>query len=139
VKDPKTRFDLALECGDMDVAVETAKIVDRSDCWTALGNAALKQGNHEILEMCYQRNKHFEKLSFLYLITGNIEKLKKMMKISEMRNDSPSRYQNAVMLGDVKEQVTLLKDMGQGNVIWIFMASSISISDCKNTWLGSRG
>jgi coatomer protein complex subunit alpha (xenin) len=106
---------LALECGNMDVAVETAKIVDRPDCWTALGNSALKQGNHEIVEMCYQRNKQFEKLSFLYLITGNVEKLKKMMKISEMRNDTPSRYQNSVMLGDIKEQVTLLIEMGQGN------------------------
>ena len=33
--------------------------------------------------MCYQRTKNFDKLSFLYLITGNLEKLRKMMKIGE--------------------------------------------------------
>lgn len=35
------------------------------------------------MEMCYQRTKNFDKLSFLYLITGNLEKLRKMMKIGE--------------------------------------------------------
>ena len=38
--------------------------------------------------MCYQRTKNFDKLSFLYLITGNLEKLMKMMKISEIRKDT---------------------------------------------------
>ena len=33
--------------------------------------------------MAYQRTKNFEKLTFLYLITGNTEKLRKMMKIGE--------------------------------------------------------
>jgi len=31
--------------------------------------------------MAYQRTKNFDKLAFLYLITGNLEKLRKMMKI----------------------------------------------------------
>ena len=33
--------------------------------------------------MCYQRIKNFDRLSFLYLITGNNEKLRKMLKICE--------------------------------------------------------
>ena len=33
--------------------------------------------------MAYQRTKNFDRLSFLYLITGNMEKLKKMTKIGE--------------------------------------------------------
>ena len=33
--------------------------------------------------MAYQRTKNFERLTFLYLITGNTEKLRKMMKIGE--------------------------------------------------------
>lgn len=35
--------------------------------------------------MSYQKTKEFERLSFLYLITGNTEKLRKMLKIAEMR------------------------------------------------------
>ena len=37
--------------------------------------------------MSYQKTKEFERLSFLYLITGNTEKLRKMLKIAEMRLD----------------------------------------------------
>ncbi len=35
----------------------------------------------QVVEMAYQRTKNFERLSFLYLVTGNMEKLKKMTKI----------------------------------------------------------
>ena len=37
----------------------------------------------QVVEMAYQRTKNFDRLSFLYLITGNMEKLKKMTKIGE--------------------------------------------------------
>ncbi|KAJ3044580.1 hypothetical protein HDV00_001506 [Rhizophlyctis rosea] len=113
VKDPKTRFELALECGNLEVAVETAKAMDREDCWNKLGAEALKQGNQQVVEMAYQRVKNFDRLSFLYLITGNVDKLKKMLKIAEMRNDSMSRYHNALYLGDVEEQIAVLKEVGQ--------------------------
>ena len=36
--------------------------------------------------MAYQRTKNFDKLQFLYLITGNLEKLTKMMKIGQSRD-----------------------------------------------------
>ncbi len=93
VKDEKTRFALALECMDIDAALEAAKALDDKDCWERLGEAALMLGNHQVVEMCYQRTKNFDKLSFLYLITGNKEKLRKMMKIAEIRKDTSGHYQ----------------------------------------------
>lgn len=63
--------------------MESAKKLNDKDCWDRLGEAALLLGNHQIVEMAYQRTKNFDKLCFLYLITGNLEKLKKMMKIGE--------------------------------------------------------
>lgn len=67
------------------IALEAAKALDDKNCWEKLGEVALLQGNHQIVEMCYQRTKNFDKLSFLYLITGNLEKLRKMMKIGGSR------------------------------------------------------
>ncbi|KAJ3382907.1 hypothetical protein HDU92_004501, partial [Lobulomyces angularis] len=113
VKDPKTRFELALECGNIEVALETAKTLDNEECWGRLGEEALRQGNHLVVEMTYQRVKNFDKLSFLYLITGNSEKLKKMMKIAELRSDNMSRFHNSLYLGDIEEQVKMLKEVGQ--------------------------
>ena len=48
MKDNKTRFELALECGNLEVAVETAKSLDREECWNKLGQEALKQGNQQV-------------------------------------------------------------------------------------------
>ena len=67
----------------LQVALEAARALDDKECWEKLGEAALLQGNHQVVEMTYQRTKNFDKLSFLYLLTGNLEKLRKMMKIGE--------------------------------------------------------
>ncbi|KAJ7307546.1 hypothetical protein JRQ81_009571 [Phrynocephalus forsythii] len=123
VKDEKTRFSLALECGNIEIALEAAKALDDKNCWEKLGEVALLQGNHQIVEMCYQRTKNFDRLSFLYLITGNLEKLRKMMKIAEIRKDMSGHYQNALYLGDVAERVRILKNCGQKSLAYLTAAT----------------
>jgi coatomer protein complex subunit alpha (xenin) len=48
VQDTNTRFELAIECGNLDVAMETAKTINRPECWSRLAQQALKQGNHKV-------------------------------------------------------------------------------------------
>jgi hypothetical protein len=43
------RFALALECSNIEVALEAAKALDEKACWEKLGEAALMQGNHQVL------------------------------------------------------------------------------------------
>ena len=119
VKDEKTRFALALECSNIEAALEAAKSLDDKDCWEKLGEAALLQGNHQVVEMCYQRTKNFDKLSFLYLITGNLDKLRKMMKIAEIRKDTSGQFQNALYLGDIQERVKILNGCGQHSLAYL--------------------
>ena len=88
VEDQMTRFNLALEYGHIEEAMAAAQELDEVNCWTRLGLEALRQGNQQIVEMVYQKTKNFDALSFLYLITGNIDKLAKMMKIVPMRGSS---------------------------------------------------
>lgn len=123
VKDEKTRFGLALECGNIEVALESAKALDDKACWDKLSQAALMQGNHQVVEMCYQRTKNFDKLSFLYLITGNFEKLKKMTKIAEIRKDISAQYQGNLLLGDVKERINILKNCNQTSLAYLTAAT----------------
>ncbi|BFZ60889.1 hypothetical protein YB2330_001941 [Saitoella coloradoensis] len=110
VQDPQTRFALALECGNLDIALEEAKTLDRPEVWTKLGEEALRQGNHQVVEMTYQKQKAFDKLSFLYLATGNQEKLGRMLKIAEHRGDYMSQFQNSLFLGDVESRIRMLKE-----------------------------
>ncbi|CAD7077616.1 unnamed protein product [Hermetia illucens] len=123
VKDEKTRFGLALECGNIEIALEAAKALDDKACWDRLGQAALLQGNHQVVEMAYQRTKNFDKLSFLYLITGNLEKLKKMNKIAEIRKDVSAQYQGALLLGDIQERISILKNCGQLSLAYLTAAT----------------
>ncbi|XP_038045670.1 coatomer subunit alpha-like [Patiria miniata] len=123
VKDEKTRFALALECGNIEVALEAARALDDKNCWEKLGEAALLQGNHQVVEMAYQRTKNFDKLAFLYLITGNLEKLRKMMKIAEIRKDTSGQYQCAMYLGDVQERVKILRACGQKALAYLTAAT----------------
>ncbi|KAK0238015.1 coatomer WD associated region-domain-containing protein [Armillaria nabsnona] len=112
VQDTNTRFELAIECGNLDVAMETARTIDRPECWERLAQQALKQGNHKIVEKAYQQTKNFDKLSFLYLATGSTDKLSKMQKIADARGDPMSRFHNALYAGDVAGRIAVLRDVG---------------------------
>ncbi|KAI0078368.1 coatomer subunit alpha-2 [Panus rudis PR-1116 ss-1] len=112
VQDKTTRFDLAIECGNLDVALETAKLIDRPECWERLAQQALKQGNHKIVEKAYQQTKNFDRLSFLYLATGSTDKLSKMQKIADARGNPMSRFHNALYAGDVQARIAVLRDVG---------------------------
>jgi coatomer subunit alpha len=112
VHDSKTRFKLALACGNIQVAMNVAHDLG-DDAWRQLGVEALRQGNHEVVEMSYQKTKEFDSLSFLYLLTGNTDKLRKMQKIAEMRGDAMSCVHNALYLGDAEERVKVIQATGQ--------------------------
>ena len=111
VQDPQTRFELAIECGNLDVAVEMAKQLDRPKLWTRLGTEALAHGNHQVVEMAYQKLRQFDKLSFLYLTTGDEDKLNRMAKIAEHRSDFQSQFQNSLYLGDVNSRIQMFKEL----------------------------
>lgn len=113
VGDDKVKFGLALESSNIDIAMECAIKLDDASCWTQLAEVALRSGNIEVTEKCYQRTKNFERLSFLYLITGQTDKLRKMLKIAESRGDTMGQFQNALYLGDVQERVSILEAAGQ--------------------------
>uniref|UniRef100_A0AC35UAC7 Coatomer subunit alpha n=1 Tax=Rhabditophanes sp. KR3021 TaxID=114890 RepID=A0AC35UAC7_9BILA len=119
VKDVKTRFGLALECGNLESALKSAKELDEHSVWEALADVAMLQGNHQIVEMCYQKTKNFDKLSFLYLITGNLAKLNKMMKIADIRKDTNGLFQTAVVLGDSEKQISTLASAHQLSLAYL--------------------
>lgn len=110
VQDPTTRFELALECGNLDVAVEMAKELDKQALWLKLGAEALSHGNHQVVEMCYQKLKQFDKLTFLYLATGDQSKLARMAKIAEHRGDFTARFQNDLYLGEM-DRIQMFKEV----------------------------
>ncbi|KAJ2780589.1 hypothetical protein GGI15_003483 [Coemansia interrupta] len=119
VRDDTARFELALECGNMDIALETAKAIDKPAYWDKFSQEALRRGHVQMVELAYQRVKAYDKLSFLYSITGNFDKLAKMQKIAIMREDPQSRLQNSLYLGDVEDRVRVLRESGQLSLAYL--------------------
>ncbi|CAL4965856.1 unnamed protein product [Urochloa decumbens] len=113
VKDEKTRFNLALESGNIQIAVASAKELDDKDHWYRLGIEALRQGNVGIVEYAYQRTKNFDRLAFLYLITGYLDKVGFMCKIAGQNNNFMGQFQSTLYLGDVWKRVEILENAGQ--------------------------
>lgn len=123
VTDVKARFNLALECGKLDVALEAAKQLDDEHCWNLLGSKAMDLGNHQMVELTYQRTKNLQKLCFLYLITGNIEKLEKLTKVAAWNNDPSYQYQTALCTGDITNRLNLLDQAGLTQLAYLTAAS----------------
>ena len=132
VQDPQTRFELAIECGNLEVATEMAKELDRPNIWTRLGAEALIHGNHQTAEMTQQKLRNFDKLSFLYLCTGDEEKLSRMAKIAEHRGDFVSRFQNALYLGDVESRIQMFKEIDQYPLAYLTAKSHGMTEECES-------
>jgi len=124
VQDDKTRFNLAIECGNIDIALKSAQSLDETDSWQRLAVEALRMGNLDIVEMAYLKTKNFERLSFLYVITGNLDKLAKMQRhAKEKRGDLMSVFHNALLTGDVEERVEVLEKARQPSLAYLTAAT----------------
>ncbi|PIA60579.1 hypothetical protein AQUCO_00300222v1 [Aquilegia coerulea] len=145
VKDERTRFYLAIESVNIQITVALENAIDEKDHWYRLGVEALCQGNAGIVEYAYQRTKNFDRLFFLYLVTGNTSKLSKMLKIAELKNDVmecchlPLAYMTATVhgLNDVAEQLAAklgdnVPSLPQGKVPSLLMPPSPIL--CGGDW-----
>lgn len=119
VQDPETRFELAVESHDLKTALEEAQKIKNKPTWERLGQEALDQGNIEIVELVYQQLHQLDKLSFLYLINGDENKLSKMSKIAESRGDIGSLFTNSIYLGDAEKRVEILLASGLHSLAYL--------------------
>jgi len=70
VTDKAAKFSLALSSGSLELAYKISLELKTKDALSQLAQEALRQGNHQIVEVAYQKLKEYEKLSFLYAMTG---------------------------------------------------------------------
>lgn len=112
VQDPQVRFELAIEYGNLEVALEEAKKIDNNVTWDKLNIEALSQGNIELSEMIYQKQQAFDKLSFLYLQSGQTSKLAKMEEIAATREDVPSMLLNSIYNNNAASRANIFAESG---------------------------
>uniref|UniRef100_A0A7S2ZU57 Coatomer subunit alpha n=3 Tax=Rhodosorus marinus TaxID=101924 RepID=A0A7S2ZU57_9RHOD len=113
VRDERTRFNLAVDSGAIDIALGAAQELDEPEIWSTLAGAALKLGNIDVVELCYQRTKDLERLAFLYVLLGDKEKAAKMANIAESSRNFMAKFQICMYLGDVEGALSVLAECGQ--------------------------
>lgn len=138
VQDPETRFDLALECSNLQVAFEQAKILNTPQIWQKLGEEALLHGNMQIVETVYQELRNFDKLSFLYLYKGDGERLRKMATVAEARGDVSALVQNTLYSNDIKKRCEVYIQNGMLPLAYT-LAKSNGLNDLAQLILQNAG
>lgn len=113
VEDTATKFGLALECGDLDVAHSCAEKMKDADLWLRLARESTARGNLTMAEIALQQARARDKLSFLYLATGERGTLARMRGVAAKLKDSMGLYQTAIALGDAAARVRVLEAAGQ--------------------------
>jgi coatomer subunit alpha len=48
MQDTNMWFGVAIECSNLEVVMETLKMINHVGCWERLAQQALKQGNHKV-------------------------------------------------------------------------------------------
>ena len=113
VKDPKIKFKLAIDSGNLDAALECANQIDDPDCWVSLADAASKYGKVNLVSSCLNKvgAKGHQKLFFLNFLLGNDEKTRDYADMQ--RDDTNVRFQAALFTGDVDARIKILEEAGQ--------------------------
>ena len=89
-----------MESNDLEAAFVAAGEVNEEATWLKVGELSLLNGNLEVAELSYQRGRHYEKLMFLYLITGQRDKLTKLARIFRVRGEISSLVQVGLITRD---------------------------------------
>ncbi|CAI9096425.1 OLC1v1032572C1 [Oldenlandia corymbosa var. corymbosa] len=78
-----------------------------------VGEEKLQTGCISTAEYAFQLTNNIEKLSFIYLITGKLDTISIMLKhAGEDEDDVMVQFRYALLLGDVRERVQILKSVG---------------------------
>ncbi len=85
LKDPGARFALALGLNNLSAGLEAAAILDSPATWEQLGAHAMLNGDLTLAETAYQRARAYSRLQLIYLITGQLDKLRKLGRIFAMQ------------------------------------------------------
>lgn len=110
VSDPLIRFNLALECGAMDIAKATALDLNTPEVWRKLSETAARFGDIQLAQLANSKIQNFHGLAMQCVVTGNMAALGHMM---DKAKDDSFKLQYGLMTGDVEKRVAILANAGQ--------------------------
>ncbi|KAH9577243.1 Coatomer [Trypanosoma melophagium] len=110
VNEPFTRFNLAVECGALDIAKSTALELNQPAVWRRLAEAATKYGDIQLGQFANSKTGNYHGAGMLSLITGNMAALGHLV---DTTNDDNFKLHYGLYLHDVQQRIQILASTGQ--------------------------
>jgi coatomer protein complex subunit alpha (xenin) len=79
-EDPQKRFEMTVRAGDLQAAAAVADEIDDKAIYKQLSQAALEVGRFTLAETALRKAEDFDNLAFLYVLSGETEKLHRLAK-----------------------------------------------------------
>lgn len=106
--DPEHRFDLALQTGKLDIALELARESDNPQKWSQLADAASRKNDMKLVKECLQKANDLSGLLLLATASGDEQLLKEMGEIGSNIGRHNIAFLAAFLRSDVQRCLDIL-------------------------------
>ncbi|KAK7197116.1 coatomer alpha subunit [Novymonas esmeraldas] len=110
VSDPLTRFNLAVECGAIDIAKATAIELNDPAIWRRLADTATRFGDIQLAQFASAKAGNYYASGLLALLTGNTASVASLV---DTTRDDNFRLHYGMYVEDAKQRVTILSKANQ--------------------------
>ncbi|KAG5494165.1 hypothetical protein JKF63_02000 [Porcisia hertigi] len=105
VSDPLTRFNLAIECGAIDIAKMTAVELNQPDIWRRLADTATRFGDIQLAQFASAKSGNYPASGLLALLTGNTAAIANLVDATQ---DDGFKLHYSMYLTDARRRVEIL-------------------------------
>lgn len=106
--DPDHRFDLALQIGDLAIALKLAREADNPQKWSQLADAATSRNQFDLVNECLQKANDFGGLLLLATSSGDADMLKNLSESGVKQGRHNIAFLSTFLLGDLEGCLDIL-------------------------------
>lgn len=106
--DPDHRFDLALQIGNLDVALKLARESENPQKWSQLADIATKKNNMELVKECMQKANDLSGLLLLATSSGDDSMMKDLADMGQENGKHNIAFLATFLRGDIEGCLKIL-------------------------------
>ncbi|CAD6997034.1 coatomer subunit beta' [Ceratitis capitata] len=106
--DPDHKFDLALQIGELDVALKLAREAENPQKWSQLADVASRKNNMQLVKECMQKANDFSGLLLLATSSGDEKMLEEVAESSSNQGRHNIAFLSSFVRADVQRCLDIL-------------------------------
>lgn len=106
--DSDHRFDLALQIGDLNTAIQLAREMENPQKWSHLADVATKQNKFDLVKECLEKANDFGGLLLLATSSGNADMVRSLGQMGSEHGKHNISFLSMFLLGDLEKCLDIL-------------------------------